>query len=101
MLSRQLGSPHPVNQIGLGAVYSASKMQAEEETWNFVKDKKPGFVFNAAPPNINMRQILHGNQPASTGAWIRDLYNGKIDHLKSLPPQWIVNVKDTARLLLR
>ena len=45
-----------------------------------------------------MGEILSDKQPASTGAWARAIYQGKLDPLKDIPPQWMVNVKDTARI---
>lgn len=90
--------PPPYESGRAWAVYGASKTQAEQEMWNFVKEKTPSFVLNAVLPNTNMGEILHQNQPASTGGWVRDIYKGSIDHVKGIPPQWMVNVKDTARL---
>ncbi|KAK4694394.1 hypothetical protein P7C71_g3180, partial [Lecanoromycetidae sp. Uapishka_2] len=90
--------PPPYEPERAWAVYGASKTQAEQEMWKFVKEKKPNFVLNTVLPNTNMGEILHENQPASTGAWVKGIYEGSIDHIKDIPPQWMVNVKDTARL---
>ena len=49
-------------------------------------------------PNSNVGEILSDKQPASTGGWVRSLYNGDVSPLKNVPPEWRVNVKDTARL---
>lgn len=56
--------------------------------WKFVREQKPGFILNAVLPNANMGEILSDKQPASTGEWVKSLYDGKLDALKDLPPQW-------------
>lgn len=56
--------------------------------WKFVKERKPGFVLNAVLPDVNMGEILSDKQPASTGAWVKSIYNGNLDALKDMPPQW-------------
>lgn len=66
--------------------------------WKFVKEKKPGFVLNTVLPDTNMGEILHESQSTSTGGWTKAVHDDKFDHLKGVPPQWMVNVKDTARL---
>ena len=80
------------------AVYGASKMQAEQAIWKFVKERKPGFVVNTVLPDVTMGEILSEKQPAFTGAWVKSIYEGSLDAVKDVPPQWMVNVKDTARL---
>ena len=90
--------PPPYDITRSWAVYGASKTQAEQAIWKFTKDKKPNFVVNAVLPNANMGEILSEKQPASTGAWVKTLYDGSLDKVKELPPQWMVNVKDTARI---
>ena len=79
-------------------VYGASKTQAEQAVWKFIEDKKPGFVVNAVLPSVNIGEILSDKQPASTGAWVKALYYGELDKFRDIPPQWGVNVKDTARV---
>ena len=80
------------------SVYGASKTQTEQKMWDFVKEKKPSFVLNTVLPNSNMGEIISDKQPASTGGWVRSLYSGDVSPLKNVPPEWRVDVKDTARL---
>lgn len=80
------------------SVYAASKTQGEQAIWKFAKEQKPGFVINAVLPDANLGEIMSDNQPASTGAWIKTLYGGDLDAVKDFPPQWMVNVKDSARI---
>ncbi|GAB7355462.1 hypothetical protein MBLNU459_g5964t1 [Dothideomycetes sp. NU459] len=81
-------------------VYGASKTHAEQELWKFAKEKKPHFEVNTILPNANFGTILDPkNQDASTAGWIRQVYTqGITPILESVPPQWFVNVADTARL---
>ena len=90
--------PPPYEPTRNWAVYGASKTQAEQAIWKFAKEKKPDFVVNAVLPNANIGEILSEKQPASTGAWAKALYYGGLDKVKDIPPQWMVNVKDTARI---
>lgn len=80
------------------AVYGASKMQTEQAIWDFARERKPHFVVNTVLPDANLGEILSDKQPASTGAWVKNIVEGNFDAVKDLPPQWMVNVKDTARL---
>ena len=80
--------PPPYEPERAWSTYGASKMQAEQEMWKFVKNHKPGFVLNAVLPNANMGEILSDKQPASTGAWVKFVYNGNLDAVKDVPPQW-------------
>ena len=80
--------PPPYEPARAWAVYGASKTQAEQAMWKFVKEQKPGFVLNAVLPNTNIGEILSDKQPASTGAWVKHIYNGNLNSVKDVPPQW-------------
>lgn len=90
--------PPPYEPGRAFAVYAASKTEAEQRMWDFMNCEKPGFVLNTILPNSNFGQIFSAQQPASSGGLVRKAYYGDITALKNLPPQWMVNVKDTARL---
>ncbi|KAI5206473.1 NAD(P)-binding protein [Aureobasidium subglaciale] len=80
-------------------VYGASKTQGEQAVWKYVKERKPHFVCNTVLPNANFGPILDKSQDASTAGWIRDIFTqGFAPQLEQIPPQWFVNVQDTARL---
>ncbi len=93
-------APPPYEQERAMAVYGASKTQAERATWEFVREKKPGFVLNAVLPNFNMGTILSDKLSLSSGGAIKAIYKkcefGRLVDL--LGPQWMVDVQDTARL---
>ena len=80
--------PPPYEKGRAWAVYGASKTQAEQELWKFAKEHKPGFVLNTVLPNMNFGEILSDKQFASTAGWIKKLYNGELDAVKDVPPQW-------------
>ncbi|KAL8938464.1 MAG: hypothetical protein Q9216_003877 [Gyalolechia sp. 2 TL-2023] len=92
-------APPPYNQDRSMAVYGASKAQAEQEAWKFVREQKPAFVLNAVLPNFNLGVILSDKQFASTGGAVRDIFqNGELGFWSIFPAQWMVDVQDTARL---
>ncbi|TGO20802.1 hypothetical protein BPAE_0264g00040 [Botrytis paeoniae] len=90
-------APPPYEPSRMWPVYGASKVESERAVWNFVKEKKPGFVANAVLPDTNMGLVLDASQ-GSTGGLIRKLYLGDNSGLKNLPPQYFIDVQDTARL---
>ena len=49
-------------------------------------------------PNANFGPLLNDKVPASTAEWVRSAFKGELDFVRTLPPQWMVNVQDTARL---
>ena len=106
-----IGTPRPSNRLeslpntsqkGIVkralSVYSTSEIQAEQKMWDFIMEQKPGFFHNTVLPNINMGGILSDTQLASSAVFVRSLYEGDDSIYKNVLPQWIVNVKDTARL---
>jgi len=95
---KEAWAPPPYQDERGFAVYGASKTEGEQALWKFVKEKKPGFVANAILPNLNLGKILVKGQPASTCGWLVALYNGDIGPFKNFPPQYFVDVQDTARL---
>lgn len=86
-------APPPYESDRAFAVYAASKTEGERAMWKFVKDEKPGFIANAVLPNFNMGKIL--SAPGATGGAVPELFKG---NLPSLPPQYMIDVIDDARL---
>ncbi|KAI1145431.1 aldehyde reductase [Nemania diffusa] len=81
-------------------VYHASKTLAEKAAWKFIEEKKPGFTFNAVLPNINFGISLDtANQghPTTSGL-VAQIFNGNAHFLNFIPPQYYVDVQDTALL---
>ncbi|PQE31223.1 aldehyde reductase ii protein [Rutstroemia sp. NJR-2017a WRK4] len=91
-------APPPYEPSRAWAVYGASKTEAEQALWKFVKEKNPGFVANAVLPDTNFGKLLYPGQPASTGDFSRQLFKGDNTMIKQLPPQYFIDVQDTARL---
>lgn len=73
-------------------------MLAEQAIWKFAKERKPVYIVNTVVPDVNMAEILSDKQPGSTGAWVKTIFEGNLEAVKDIPPQWMVNVKDNARL---
>ncbi|TGO58120.1 hypothetical protein BCON_0058g00020 [Botryotinia convoluta] len=90
-------APPPYEPSRIWSVYGASKVESERAVWDFVKEKKPGFVANAVLPDTNMGLVLDASQ-GSTGGLIRLLYLGDNSRIKDLPPQYFIDVQDTGRL---
>lgn len=84
-------APPPYLEDRKCAVYGASKTQGEQEVWKFMKEKKPHFTANAVLPNANFGLILDKDQPAGTGAWVKEVYNGNYDPIKDIPPRKFPN----------
>ena len=49
---------------------------------------------------MNLGEVFSDKQTTETGSWIKTIADGKVDQLLSIPPQWMENVKDSARLHL-
>ncbi|KAL8646004.1 MAG: hypothetical protein Q9210_006386 [Variospora velana] len=83
-------------------VYAASKTQAEQALWKHyaAEQQKPTFVLNSVNPNVNFGAILSDKQFGSTGAAIPAIWqSGEMPvQFKAILPQWMVDVKDAARL---
>ena len=79
--------PPPYEPERAWAVYGASKTQAEQKIWEFYKEKKPGFALSAILPNANFGEILSSKQPASTGGWVKQVFEGNLDAVKDIPPR--------------
>ncbi|KAH8811040.1 hypothetical protein F5884DRAFT_830951 [Xylogone sp. PMI_703] len=81
-----------------GAVYVASKVEAERAAWKWVEDHKPNFVFNSVLPNMNFGEMLIPEKQMSSMGVTRFLMAGNDLAIKMIPPQWYIDVKDDARL---
>ncbi|KAL4737686.1 hypothetical protein BDV11DRAFT_171763 [Aspergillus similis] len=79
-------------------VYSASKTLAEKEAWNWVQRNQPRFGFNSIVPNTNYGRILCPEMPANSMTETANLLHGDDSVIRHFPPQWFVDVEDTARL---
>jgi len=94
-LAYSLAADHPLKAWH---VYSASKTLGERAAWNFVKEHKPTFTLNTIIPDTNFGPLLDSEQAGSTAGWVRQAFKGDLQMLKQLPPQWYVDVRDTANL---
>ncbi|KAJ6500234.1 NAD-P-binding protein [Mycena vitilis] len=85
-------NPNPV------VLYAASKTEAEKAVWQVVERTKPPFQVSAVLPNMNFGPILGDVNRSSSGSFMARLARGEDFDLSIVPPQWFINVVDTARL---
>ncbi|KAJ7653909.1 NAD-P-binding protein [Mycena polygramma] len=80
-------------------VYAASKAEAEKAVWQAVEQTKPPFQVATILPDANLGPILKvgSESSSSTASWLVRLTQGDKSIL-TYPPQWFINVADTARL---
>jgi len=94
-------APPPYTAERIWDVYAASKTQAEQAAWEFMRERKPGFGFNAVLPDLLLGEVLDGKSASSTGQFARALYSGCLEAweiFKHIPPRYFVNVLDAALL---
>lgn len=80
----------PESQWGPGhewIVYGASKTEAEKALWKFRDEKKPGFTINAVLPATNFGPVISKEDASSTGAMIREVYEGRLSNLLGVAPR--------------
>ncbi|KAJ9415435.1 hypothetical protein QL093DRAFT_2046758 [Fusarium oxysporum] len=87
-----------------GAVYAASKAQAEQAIWKYHKEhrsEKPELVVNTVLPNFNWGSSIdpvNQGYPSSSGLPVL-LFKGQVTPFHSLiVPQYYIDVEDTGRL---
>ncbi|KAH8900818.1 NAD(P)-binding protein [Thozetella sp. PMI_491] len=84
------------------AVYYAAKTESERAAWAWVRENKPGFVFNTILPNANFGPVIDAKHQKyhSTLGWIRLLFEGfpgeEGADAKSADPQYYINIIDDA-----
>ncbi|PYI23170.1 putative aldehyde reductase [Aspergillus violaceofuscus CBS 115571] len=80
-------------------IYSAAKTEQEREGWRWVRERKPRFEFSTVVPNSNFGRVLHPQIAGSSMIRMRNLLRGDGSVMDEFPPpEWYVNVEDTARL---
>jgi nucleoside-diphosphate-sugar epimerase len=81
-------------------VYAAAKAQAEMAAWKYVQEEKPQYTLNTILPNCNFGPSLVPEKQGhpSTGGWAKDLYDGDLSTISSVPSQYFIDVRDTAKL---
>ncbi|EON67534.1 hypothetical protein W97_06902 [Coniosporium apollinis CBS 100218] len=92
-------APPPYTAERAWAVYAASKAQAEQEVWKWARDNKE-VVVNTVLPNANFGKLLspeHQQHRSTTGV-VTAMFNGDASFAAMFPPQYYVNVQDTAIL---
>lgn len=84
-------APPPYNAGRRWDVYGASKTQAEQELWKFIREHKSiSLVANTVLPNGNFGPFLSSEHQASGGStatWISNLYKDGLTYQKDIPPR--------------
>ncbi|KAK8059012.1 hypothetical protein PG994_009460 [Apiospora phragmitis] len=84
--------------------YQASKVEGEKAAWEFYRNEKPGYVFNAILPDwVNGTPVNPRLGFYTTYTWLVELYNGlyeptSIFHVFTNPPSTSVALRDVAPL---
>ncbi|KAL6787219.1 NAD(P)-binding protein [Trichoderma sp. SZMC 28012] len=98
------GTPYKIgNPRWHGIVlYGASKARGEQEAFAWMREHKPAFSFNTVVPNVNFGTAISPENMSyrSTSAVIDAAVKGYPAAPSILPPQWYVDVEDTALLHL-
>ncbi|KAL1847265.1 hypothetical protein Daus18300_014000 [Diaporthe australafricana] len=81
-------------------VYAASKTESEKAVWKWAREHEHEFVINTVLPNANFGAILSPENQGypSTARWTKAVLDADYQSIKHIPPQYYVNVQDTARL---
>ncbi|KAF2123122.1 NAD dependent epimerase/dehydratase family protein [Lophiotrema nucula] len=82
--------------------YAASKLEAEQASWAWVKENKPNFTFNVVVPNINFGAAtspLHTGFGSSAGL-LKLLWQGHTIGTTMIPSQWFIDVDEDGLLHL-
>ncbi|PYI09456.1 NAD dependent epimerase/dehydratase [Aspergillus sclerotiicarbonarius CBS 121057] len=93
----------PANEKGL-TVYAASKTEGERQSWKWIEENHPQFVFNTVLPSFSVGRILHPEIPGSMMGSARQLLTGDptavlyFGKMAKLFLEWYVEVEDVARL---
>ncbi|ORY10391.1 dihydroflavonol-4-reductase [Clohesyomyces aquaticus] len=81
-------------------IYAAIKTETEKAMWKWIKEEKPGFVFNSILPNCNFSRVLVPEKQGfpSTIEWAKFVWTGEnFDFVtKLLSPQWYIDTVDDA-----
>ncbi|KAI9163923.1 Aldehyde reductase 2 [Paramyrothecium foliicola] len=94
----------PYEADRVGAVYAASKTQAEQEVWKYYrenKEKRPDLIVNTVLPDMNFGKSLDLEAQGYTSslALVKNLYDGQVTPFHHVVGnQDFIHVSDTAAL---
>lgn len=73
---------------------------SRKAAWKYVQEEKPHYTLNTILPDSNFGPSLVYEKQGhpSTGAWPKALYDGDLSMIASVPPQYFIDVRDTAKL---
>lgn len=82
--------------------YMCGKTEAEQHCFKWVEEHKPHFTFNTVLPNVNFGIVARPDKTGfgSSSALLKALWCGSSLPADLIPPEWYVDVEDTALLHL-
>jgi nucleoside-diphosphate-sugar epimerase len=82
--------------------YMCAKTEAEQQSFAWVKEHKPQFTFNSVVPNLNFGTVTRPDKTGfvSSSGVLKLLWSGNAMPADIFPPEWFVDVEDTALLHL-
>ncbi|UKZ75601.1 hypothetical protein TrVFT333_003289 [Trichoderma virens FT-333] len=79
--------------------YSTSKTEGERAAWKWMEENNPNFILNTVLPNCNFgRLLIPEHMHGSTMGFVRKFFQRDYSAMEMLPPQYFIDVRDTARL---
>lgn len=80
--------------------YLCAKVEAEQRSFRWVEENKPQFTLNTVVPGVVFRTVIAPEQLGfgSTAGILKMLWEGNALGQESFPPQFFVDVDDTALL---
>jgi nucleoside-diphosphate-sugar epimerase len=80
--------------------YMCAKTEAEQQSFAWVKEHNPHFTFNSVVPNINLGTVTRPDKTGfvSSSGLLKLLWGGNALPADLFPPEWYVDVEDTALL---
>ncbi|KAK5127127.1 hypothetical protein LTR85_008487 [Meristemomyces frigidus] len=92
--------PPPYDVERAWAVFSSSKMQAEQTVWRWYRARRPQFVLNTVLPSMLWGKMLDPQNQgySSSVAQLKLIFDGNAAATAWAPPQYFVDVQDSALL---
>lgn len=80
--------------------YMAAKTEAEQHSFKWVKEHQPHFTFNTVVPNVNFGTVTRPDKLgcASSSGLLALFWQGSTLPVDIIPPEYFVDVEDTALL---
>ncbi|KAF2250780.1 NAD(P)-binding protein, partial [Trematosphaeria pertusa] len=80
--------------------YCCAKTESEQRCFKWVQENKPHFTFNTVVPNVNFGTVTRPDKTGfiSSSGILRFVWEGNLAVAAMFPPEWFVDVEDSALL---